>query len=130
MKDTCWLCYIVGECEMGSEGYADILYPMISHGATDEEIISNYKANLVSLYGEDPIGEVNYDSNGGMMSYYPIHKVMIPRNIYGSPESLSILINYHPHKDAKNPKHIISDNFASKCYTGIQLMKTRRNNNE
>ena len=48
-----YLCYILGQTEMGSEGMADIYYPMIACGDTDEEIVEDYRANLISLYGED-----------------------------------------------------------------------------
>ena len=123
-----YLCYILGQPEMGSEGHADIYYPMIACGDTDEEIVEDYRTNLISLYGEDILGEIYYSTDGSMFSYYPIHKVKIPHTVYGNPRSLSILLNYTPHDDTTNPKYIISDEIASIMYTG-EIMK-RDNKNE
>lgn len=121
-----YLCYILGQTEMGSEGLADIYYPMVAHGDTDEEIVEDYRANLISLYGEDVIGEIDYSTDGSMYSYYPIHKVKIPKTVSGDPKSLSILLNYTPNCVAKDPKYIISDEIASIVYTG----ETMKRNNE
>lgn len=78
-----YLCYILGQTEMGSEGMADI--------------------------------------------YYPIHKVKIPKTVYGDPKSLSILLNYKPHCNAENPKYIISDEIASIMYTGGTMKRDNKN---
>ena len=122
-----YLCYILGQPEMGSEGHADIYYPMIACGDTDEEIVEDYRANLISLYGEDILGEIDYSTDGSMFSYYPIHKVKIPHTVYGNPRSLSILLNYTPHCDAKNPpKYIISDEIASIMYTGETMKRDNK----
>lgn len=122
-----YLCYILGQTEMGSEGMADIYYPMIACGDTDEEIVEDYRANLISLYGEDVIGEIAYSTDGSMLSYYPIHKVKIPKTVYGDPKSLSILLNYKPHCNAENPKYIISDEIASIMYTGGTMKRDNKN---
>lgn len=122
-----YLCYILGQTEMGSEGLADIYYPMIACGDTDEEIVEDYRANLISLYGEDVIGTIDYSTDGSMYSYYPIHKVKIPHTVYGDPKSLSILLNYTPNCVDKNPKYIISDEIASIMYTGETMKRDNKN---
>lgn len=97
-----YLCYIVGTCEMGSEGWSSMMYPMVCYGNTDEEILSDYRANLQSLYGKDIIGDVTYGPNGEVCSYYPIHKVLIPCHVYGDVKDYAISLIYGKHDTDEN----------------------------
>ena len=122
MKDDkkAWLCYIVGQCEMGSEGHSSMMYLMVCYGNTDEEILADYRANLKSVFGKDIIGEVTYGNDGTVYSYYPIHKVFLPRDVYGDVEDYSINLIYKKHDDTnKGYKATVS---AS--YTGESLKKS------
>ena len=127
MNKPMYLCYILGQPEMGSEGWANIFHPMVACGDTDEEIVEDYRSNLISLYGEDLIGKITYAKDGRMFSYYPIHKVRLPRSVYGDPESLSILLNYKPRNDTEDPEYIISDKVASIMYTGETMKRGDKN---
>lgn len=122
-----YLCYIVGECEMGSEGFSSCMYPMIAYGNNDEEIIESYRDNLIHVFGEDIIGKITYGKDGGMFSYYPIHKVEIPLGVYGDVESMSILLNFKQHADDTNKRDfVISHDIASIVKTGLQLKSTNK----
>lgn len=68
---------------------------------------------------------MNYEINKIMVSH--IHKVKIPKTVYGDPKSLSILLNYKPHCNAENPKYIISDEIASIMYTGGTMKRDNKN---
>lgn len=128
MKDDkkAWLCYIVGSCEQGSEGWSSMMYPMVCYGDTDEEILDDYRTNLHTLFGKDIIGKVSYGSDGSVYSYYPIHKVYIPREVYGDVEDYSISLVYSKHE-------VSHDNYQTtvgKTYTGepIKIKKDVKNN--
>lgn len=102
MNDSkkCWLVYLVGSCEMGSEGWSDIQYPCVCYGDTDEEILEDYLANIETLYGDDFMRKnLTHNKNGTVNSYYPIHKVMIPRSVYGHVKDYSIILTYGDHPD-------------------------------
>ena len=123
MKDCnkkAWLCYHVGQCEMGSEGHSSMMYPMVCYGDTDEEILDDYRSNLKSVFGKDIIGEVTYGKDGRVYSYYPIHKVFLPRDVYGDVKDYVIGLIYREHyKKDKGYKATIS---AS--YIGESLKKS------
>lgn len=96
-----YLVYIVGSCEMGSEGHSSIMYPMVACGDNDEEILNDYRDNLIKTYGEDILGDVTYGSDGTVYSYYPIHKVEIPTySVYGDVKDFSIILNFREHSIA------------------------------
>ena len=99
MKDNkkAWLCYMVGSCEQGSEGWSSMLYPVVCYGNTDEEILDDYRTKLHTLLGKDIIGEISYGSDGSVYSHYPIHKVFLPRDIYGDVKDYSISLVYRKH---------------------------------
>lgn len=119
-----YLCYIVGTCEMGSEGFSSCMYPMIAYGNNDDEIVESYRENLIHVFGEDVIGKITYGKDGGMFSYYPIHKVKIPLNVYGDARSISVLLNFRKHRDDTNKREfVISEDIASIIKTGSQMMK-------
>ena len=59
-----------------------------------------------------------------MFSYYPIHKVKIPLNVYGDARSISVLLNFRKHRDDTNKREfIISEDIASIIKTGSQMMR-------
>lgn len=103
MKDDskkCWLVYLVGSCEMGSEGWSDILYPCVCYGDTDEEILEDYLANIETLYGDDFMRKgLEYYEDGRVSSYYPIHKVRIPKSEYGHVKDYHITLIFGDHPD-------------------------------
>lgn len=95
-----WLVYLVGSCEMGSEGYSSMMYPCVCYGDTDEEILSDYLANIETLYGSDFMRKnLSFNESGNVSSYYPIHKVRIPREVYGRVEDYIITLRYEDHRD-------------------------------
>lgn len=98
-RKKAYMCYIVGACEQGSEGWSSMMYPMVAYGDTDLEVLNDYAANIKALYGEDIIGNVEWYNNEAH-SYYPIHKVKIPLTVYGSVQDYSILLKVKPHNDS------------------------------
>lgn len=95
-----WLVYLVGSCEMGSEGHSCMMYPCVCYGDTDEEILSDYLANIETLYGSDFMRKnLSFDKSGDVSSYYPIHKVKIPRGVYGRVKDYIVTLQYEDHRD-------------------------------
>lgn len=105
----CWLVYLVGSCEMGSEGSSSMEYPCVCYGDTDEEILSDYLSNITTLYGDDFMKKnLTHNKNGTVSSYYPIHKVMIPQSVYGHVKDYSIILTYKEHKNNLEDEPITS----------------------
>lgn len=95
-----WLVYLVGSCEMGSEGNSSILYPCVCYGDTDEEILQSYLKNIKNLYQNDFMEKnISYNKFGDVFSYYPMHKVYLPRSVYGRVQDYTITLTYEDHRE-------------------------------
>lgn len=120
----CWLVYLVGSCEMGSEGWSDILFPCVCYGDTDEEILEDYLTNIEKLYEDDFMRKnLEYYEDGSVCSYYPIHKVKIPRPVYGHVKDYSMILTYREHKLNSENEPIMS----SITYEGEPLCIKKEN---
>lgn len=93
-----WLVYLIGSCEMGSEGWSGWLYHCIAHGDTDEEIYLDWIRNVKKIYGNDLSTELRcYD--GRWSCYYPLAKVELPTTVYGQAGEIKLEACYNRHDE-------------------------------
>ena len=98
-----YLLYLVGECEMGSEGYSTIIFPCIvqQEGEMDTgKLVSEYIKNVFKTYDASIANDYSVGPTGCVFfNYMPLFATQIKTSIYGHIRGISVETDYDAHPD-------------------------------
>lgn len=94
-----YLCYLLCNCEQGSEGWAAWAYYCVAEGNTAEEVVENWLENVKLLYKKD-LSEDMYIGTDNTTIFFHGNKFCMNRlqtDVYGYPQKINIEFPYEKH---------------------------------
>lgn len=92
-----WLCYLLSDCEQGSEGWSGWMYYAVAFGNTEEEIAKSWAENVKATYGVDLTSDLKYDNGHWFCSWFRINMHELKTSVYGKSEPIRIEFSYREH---------------------------------
>ena len=92
-----WLCYLLSDCEQGSEGWSGWMYYAVAFGNTEEEIAKSWAENVKATYGVDLTSDLKYDNGHWFCSWFRINMHELKTSVYGKSEPIIIEFSYREH---------------------------------
>lgn len=92
-----WLCYLLSDCEQGSEGWSGWMYYAVAFGNTEEEIAKSWAENVKATYGVDLTSDLKYDNGHWFCSWFRINMHELKTSVYGKSEPIGIEFSYREH---------------------------------
>lgn len=99
-KIPIYLCYLLGDCEQGSDGWRTYMYYCVAEGNTPEEICKNWLENVKTLYNVDLSKDVCFGKSN-TISFHgnKFCTSKLKMGVYGHPQELNINFPYEKHLD-------------------------------
>ena len=94
-----WLCYLLNDCEQGSEGWSSWMYYGVALGNTEEEIARSWAESVKATYDVDFTSDLKCYNGHWFCDWFRINMHELKTSVYGHSEPIKIEFPYEKHPD-------------------------------